>query len=46
VDAGDVVVTDGQLRLMPGVKVEPKTLSAMMTGEGAAKGAVVAEKKL
>jgi multidrug efflux system membrane fusion protein len=36
VKAGETVVTDGQLRLVPGAKVEPKPLT--VPGEGAAAG--------
>lgn len=37
VQPGETVVTDGQLRLLPGVKVQSKTLAAAAAGQPAAK---------
>jgi multidrug efflux system membrane fusion protein len=37
VQPGETVVTDGQLRLLPGVKVQAKTLAAAAAGPSAAK---------
>lgn len=37
VQPGETVVTDGQLRLLPGVKVQPKTLAAAAAGQPATK---------
>jgi len=34
VQAGETVVTDGQLRLLPGLKVEPRALPAAPVVEG------------
>ncbi|HWA88284.1 MAG TPA: efflux RND transporter periplasmic adaptor subunit [Opitutus sp.] len=39
VNAGETVVTDGQLRLLPGVKVEARTVSGVPVAEGTASAA-------
>ena len=38
VKAGETVVTDGQLRLLPGMKAEPRALSGAPVADGAAAG--------
>lgn len=38
VKAGETVVTDGQLRLLPGVKVEPKNLADAVVSAGGGQG--------